>query len=185
MTTLLRAAVEKARDQFLFYEEQHRAKHTEDADRKADVNKELALEMQTALDDAPFDVLALEKVQDYRFGSLVKGKHYAFARGLTISPAHLPAALDAMQQDGFELVCAFGEATSDKMGFLFRRVDPAFNGLEFAHGIGVYAENERLRKRVDELLGANNAEVERRRESERKLKAFQEGTPLEEIRGGN
>lgn len=181
MTTMLRSAVEKARDQFLFYEQSHRAKGTPDADAKAEVNKALAAEMQTAPDDAPFDVLALEKVQDYRFASLVKGKHFAFARGLTISPAHLPAALDAMKNDGFELVCAFGEATSDKMGFLFRRVDPEFNGLEFAHGVGVYAENERLRKRVDELLGANNAEVERRRESERKLRAFQEGTPLDQI----
>lgn len=189
----LRAAVEKARDQFAFYEQSHRAKVTsgppmtpqaqEDTLKKADVNKALAAEMQAALDDEPFDVLALEKVQDYRFGSLIKGKRYAFARGLTINPTHLPAALDAMAQDGFELVCAFGEATSDKMGFLFKMIDPEFNGLEFAHGIGVYAENERLRKRVDELLGANNTEVERRREAERKWKLYEQGVPLEEIRG--
>ena len=190
----LRAAVERARDQFRFYAEQHRGKYapgmppmTEqaraDTETKAITNDALAQEMQEALDHEPFDVLELEKVQDYRFGSLVKGKRYAFARGLTINPTHLPAALDAMAQDGFRLVCAFGDATSEKMGFIFERTDPEFNGLEFAHGIGVYAENERLRKRVDELLGANNAEVERRRESERKLKAFQEGTPLDQIRG--
>ncbi|QHB80509.1 hypothetical protein P6F35_gp76 [Sphingomonas phage vB_StuS_MMDA13] len=192
MSSALRAAVEKARDQFAFYETSHREKVTkgppmtpqarDDTLRKAEVNQQLALEMQAALDNEPFDVLALEKVQDYRFASLVKGKRYAFARGLTINPTHLPAALDAMAQDGFELVCAFGEAQSDKMGFLFKRTDPEFNGLEFAHGVGVYAENERLRKRVDELLGANNTEVERRREAERKWKQYENGVPLSEIK---
>lgn len=71
------------------------------------------------------DILQLETIQDYRFASLVKGKHYAFARGLTIAPTHLPAALDAMKADGFELLCAFGETTCDKIGFLFRIVPTA------------------------------------------------------------
>ena len=111
---------------------------------KALANEELANDMQAALDDEPFDVLALEKVQDYRFGSLIKGQHYAFARGLTINPTHLPAALDAMKKDGFELVAMFGEATSDKMGFMFRMTGPD--------------------PRVQALLEANNKLVEENRE---------------------
>lgn len=156
----LRAAVERARDQFIFYAKQHRAKYgpgmppmlpADEAKtrEKALVNEELAAEMQAALDDAPFDVLALEKVQDYRFASLIKGQHYSFARGLTISPTHLPAALDAMKKDGFELVCAFGEATSDKMGFLFRMTGPD--------------------PRVQDLLEANNVLLEENRKVKREL----------------
>jgi hypothetical protein len=144
----LRAAVEKARDKFLFYRDQHMAKGTPDADAKAVVNQNLADEMQEALDDTPHDILALERVQDYRFGSLMKGEHYSFARGLTINPTHLPAALDAMQRDGFELVSIFGEATSDKMGFIFRMIGP--------------------NKRVDELLAANTKLVLEKRELKEK-----------------
>lgn len=138
----LRAALERARDQFRFYAEQHRGKYAPgmppmtpqaqaDTEAKAITNEALAQEMQDALDDEPFDVLALEKVQDYRFGSLVKGQHYAFARGLTINPTHLPAALDAMKQDGFEFVCMFGDPMSDKMGLIFRMTgtDPRVQGL--------------------------------------------------------
>lgn len=45
-----RATLAKARAQFLFYEQQHRAKGTEDADRKAEVNRALAAEIQNVLD---------------------------------------------------------------------------------------------------------------------------------------
>ena len=79
----LRAAVEKAKGQFLFYAKQHRDKYApgqppmppgmEAATReKAIVNEELAAEMQAALDAEPFAVLELEKVADYRFASMVK-----------------------------------------------------------------------------------------------------------------
>jgi hypothetical protein len=168
----LRAAIERARDQFLFYEQSHRTKLTkgppltpeqrDDTLKKAEVNKELAIEMQAALDDEPFDVLALEKVQDYRFGSLVKGQHYSFARGLTINPTHLPAALDAMLNDGFELVCMFGDPQSDKMGLIFRHTGPD--------------------PRVQGLLEANNREVERRRSAERLMREFVERVDRGEVR---
>ena len=158
----LRAAVERAREQFLFYAKCHRDKYgpgmpamlpgeEAKAREKALANEELAAEMQDALDAAPFDVLALEKVADYRFGSLVKGQHYAFARGLTINPSHLPAALDAMKKDGFELVCIFGEAVSDKMGLIFRMTGPD--------------------PRVQGLLEANNTLVEENRELKRRIAA--------------
>lgn len=85
------------------------------------------------------DILKLERVQDYRFGSMVKGEHYAFARGLTINPTHLPAALDAMENDGWSLMAVFGEATSANVGFVFRRTGTP--------------------RRVQELLEANTALV--------------------------
>ena len=44
------AMLTKARDQFLSYEAQHRAKGTPEADRKADVNLGLAVEIQCVLD---------------------------------------------------------------------------------------------------------------------------------------
>lgn len=59
---------------------------------------------------------------DYRFGQLIKGKHYAYARGLMINPIHLPVALDAMLEDGWELMGVFGETTSEKVGFIFKKV---------------------------------------------------------------
>lgn len=160
----LRAAVEKAKTQFLFYAKQHRGKYAPGmppmlpADEaktreKALVNEELAAEMQAALDAEPFDVLALEKVQDYRFATLTKGKHYSFARGLTISPTHLPAALDAMLRDGFKLVCMFGEAVSDKMGLIFEHVgpDPRVQGLLEAN-TALVLKNRELKAAMQEFV---------------------------------
>lgn len=160
----LRAAVEKAKAQFLFYAQQHRAKYgpgmppmlpADEAKtrEKALVNEELAAEMQQALDAEPFDVLALEKVQDYRFGTLTKGTHYSFARGLTINPTHLPAALDAMLNDGFELVCMFGDPQSDKMGLIFRHIgpDPRVQGLLEAN-TALVLKNRELKSGMQEFV---------------------------------
>lgn len=61
------------------------------------------------------------QLADYRFGSLIKGENYAYARGLTINPSHLPDALDAMYKDGWELMSIFGETDSAKIGFIFKR----------------------------------------------------------------
>ncbi len=63
------------------------------------------------------------KMADYRFGELIKGENYAYARGLMVSPVHLPGALDAMLADGWELMSIFGETNSEKIGFIFKRVD--------------------------------------------------------------
>lgn len=62
------------------------------------------------------------QLADYRFGSLIKGENYAYARGLTINPNHLPEALDAMHKDGWELMAIFGETDSAKIGFIFKRI---------------------------------------------------------------
>lgn len=68
------------------------------------------------------DLASPPPLQDHRFGELIKGKYYAYARGLTINPTHLPTALDAMMDDGWELMSIFGETHSSKIGFIFRRV---------------------------------------------------------------
>lgn len=62
------------------------------------------------------------KLADYRFGELIKGENYAYARGLMVSPVHLPGALDAMLADGWELMSIFGETNSEKIGFIFKKV---------------------------------------------------------------
>lgn len=62
------------------------------------------------------------ELQDHRFGELIKGRLYAYARGLTINPIHLPTALDAMENDGWALMAIFGETSSEKVGFVFKRV---------------------------------------------------------------
>jgi hypothetical protein len=71
------------------------------------------------------DIASPPPLQDHRFGEMIKGKHYAYARGLTINPIHLPVALDAMMEDGWELMAVFGDTKSDRVGFVFKRVRPA------------------------------------------------------------
>jgi hypothetical protein len=60
-------------------------------------------------------------IPSHRFQDFYKSEHFAFARGLAVSPIHLPLALEAMQEAGWELVAAFG-CDADKIGFLFRRI---------------------------------------------------------------
>ncbi len=68
------------------------------------------------------DLAAPPQLQDHRFGEMIKGKHYAFAKGLTINPTHLPTALDAMMEDGWELMAIFGQTDAAKIGFIFKRI---------------------------------------------------------------
>ncbi len=68
------------------------------------------------------DLSSPPPLQDHRFGSLHKGEKYAYARGLTINPIHLPTALDAMHDDGWELMAIFGKTESDKVGFIFKKI---------------------------------------------------------------
>lgn len=76
------------------------------------------------------DLATPPSLPDYRFGSLIKGDNYAYARGLTINPSHLPQALDAMYEDGWELMSIFGETDSSKIGFIFKRIDSiTFDGI--------------------------------------------------------
>lgn len=67
------------------------------------------------------DLACPPELQDHRFGELIKGEFYAYARGLTINPRHLPRALDAMQRDGWELMAIFGQTDASKIGFIFKK----------------------------------------------------------------
>jgi hypothetical protein len=71
--------------------------------------------------DPPEQLAEMQTVPDYRFGRLVKGEVYAYARGLTINPSHLPGALDAMLTDGWRLLSVFGQTDSENVGFIFER----------------------------------------------------------------
>lgn len=58
----------------------------------------------------------------HRFIDWHAGEHYAFARGLSVSPQHLPLALDQMEELGWSLAAVFGETSAEHIGFLFRRL---------------------------------------------------------------
>ena len=46
---------------------------------------------------------------------------FAYARGLTVSPTHLPQTISAMLDAGWELDHIFGEASAANIGFIFRK----------------------------------------------------------------
>lgn len=70
----------------------------------------------------------------HRFAMFDKGKGWAYGRGLEINPAHIPAMLDRMEEDGYTLVAALG-AQADKVGMIFQR-GPRYSALELVHGFG-------------------------------------------------
>ncbi len=84
---------------------------------------------------------------DYRFGRLVKGEKYAYARGLVINPTHLPKALDAMEADGWSLVAIFGETDAENIGFIFRKRTARF-GLDKGNDFEVL-DFEHLERIID------------------------------------
>lgn len=73
------------------------------------------------VDTAPDDLAHGPEVPPHRFSVFHKGKRYAYARGLEINPAHLPVALDAMADDGWNLIAIFGQTDSKHVGFIFER----------------------------------------------------------------
>lgn len=99
----------------------------------------------------------------HRFAMFDKGKGWAYGRGLEISPSHIPAMLDRMEEDGYTLVAALG-AQADKVGMIFQR-GPRYSGLELAHGFG----------------GPGREELERRREGPQYAR-FMGGEALDDIR---
>jgi len=69
------------------------------------------------------DLAESPPINDHRFGHLEKFGDYAYARGLTVSPAHLPRALHEMEhQFSWRLVAIFGQTDSQSIGFIFKRV---------------------------------------------------------------
>lgn len=73
------------------------------------------------VDSAPDDLAHGPEVPPHRFSTFHKGKRYAYARGLEINPVHLPTALDAMAEDGWNLLAIFGQTDSKHVGFIFER----------------------------------------------------------------
>src|SRR3546814_10281269 len=93
------------------------------------------------VDEAPDDLAHGPSVGPHRFTVFNKGERYAYARGLEVSPQHLPRSLDAMLEDGWKLVSLFGQTDAKHVGFVFEWVGP--------------------NKRVQELLEANNKQIGR------------------------
>lgn len=79
---------------------------------------------RVVIDTAPSDLSHAPEVPPHRFSVFHKGEQYAYARGLEISPMHLPTALDAMAKDGWHLVAIFGQTDSQHIGFIFERGIP-------------------------------------------------------------
>lgn len=121
------AMLEACESQFRHYAELHRSKGTDDGRRKAATNLQFADQCAAVIKrhNGSRDLAKIEQVPDYRFGTFMKGEHYAFARGLTINPSHLPGALDAMERDGWHLISIFGQTDSSSIGFIFRRNENA------------------------------------------------------------
>lgn len=67
-----------------------------------------------------------DEVPGHRFAHFHKGKRYAYAKGLKVSPIHLPAALDAMAESGWHLLAIFGETDSKNVGFIFQYRDDLY-----------------------------------------------------------
>lgn len=112
------------------------------------------------LDTAPGDLAHAPEVPHHRFSVFHEAGNYAYARGLEVNPTHLPVALEAMRMSGWHLVSLFGETDSKHVGFIFKRERPSRHELELAD-------------RVDELLHANTALVERNRELSQRIADMQ------------
>lgn len=107
------------------------------------------------------DVTDVPEMPPHRFTIFTKARGWAYGRGLEINPAHIPDMLDRMEKDGWHLHAVFGGTVADKVGMLFKRVDPPadFNkawewlgswcgkGLWVAGGLQPH-RLEQLRKRI-------------------------------------
>lgn len=76
------------------------------------------------VDSEPEDLAHAPEVPHHRFSVFNKGEHYAYARGLEVSPQHLPTALDAMEESGWSLLAIFGQTDAQHIGFIFKRTYP-------------------------------------------------------------
>lgn len=133
------------------------------------IDREGFLKDQPTLDTDPDDLAHTPEVPAHRFSVFNKGERYAYAKGLEVSPAHLPAALDAMAESGWHLLAIFGETDSKHIGFIFERRGPS--AFEIAHGLGGRFISDRETR---EIADAANA----------KLQDYKSGKPLDEIDTG-
>lgn len=122
---------------------------------------------------ASASIAELDHIQDYRFGSMVKNDRYAFARGLTINPQHLPEALKAMEEDDWYLLAIFGQTDAKSIGFIFRRQPSArsfANEQTLSHALTLaLAERDKAITRSDELHHINSKLIEQRRDAQNAL----------------
>lgn len=183
-TNLIKDTLLEAETQFRYYAECHRAKDTADASAKATVNLEYAERCHAALAhmESNLDLTTVETVADYRFKTMTKSDGYAFARGLTIAPTHLPAALDAMREDGYNLLAIFGNPTAADIGFIFTRTAASTIEGDGESIFELHNERNKLAKRVDGLLEANNELVEKNRALKAAMRTFVTRVDAGEIR---
>jgi hypothetical protein len=132
---------------------------------REETNSAPVAEKPPVVDTAPDDLAHAPEVPHHRFSVFHAGESYAYARGLEVSPMHLPTALDAMEKSGWGLVAIFGATDSKHIGFVFERVGQ-YSAFEIAHGYG----------------GGFDTATRRTRETDNeKLRQFTEGAPLGEI----
>lgn len=100
------------------------------------------------VDSAPEDLAHAPEVPHHRFSAFHVTGSYAYARGLEVSPMHLPTALDAMAKSGWHLVAIFGQTDQQHIGFIFKR--QTFSAFEMAHGYGGdWVDPEVLKQAMD------------------------------------
>lgn len=119
-------------------------------------------DVSPVVDSEPDDLAHAPEVPPHRFSQFIKAERYAYARGLEVSPSHLPTALDAMAKDGWHLLAIFGQTDKQNVGFIFQRGVPS--GFEMAHGLG----------------GVWNS-IESRLDEPEAMSRYRKGHPLDDI----
>lgn len=121
-----------------------------------------AINGQPTVDTKPDDLAHAPEVPPHRFSQFIKGKRYAYARGLEVNPTHLPIALDEMAKDGWNLLAIFGQTDSASVGFIFERYSPPLYRVEMGKPIfdGFAAQTKPQSDKMD---------------------AYQQGIPLADI----
>lgn len=139
----------------------HAAGVTEEAPLTAHIDFETRSSVPLKAESDTIDVTDVPEMPPHRFTIFTKARGWAYGRGLEINPAHIPDMLDRMEKDGWHLHAVFGGTVADKVGMLFKRVDPPadFNkawewlgswcgkGLWVAGGLQPH-RLEQLRKRI-------------------------------------
>jgi hypothetical protein len=119
-----------------------------------------------------------DEVPGHRFAHFHKGKRYAYAKGLEVSPIHLPAALDAMAESGWDLLAIFGETDSKNVGFIFEYRHVTLNNLKY-HIVSSdpnFDSDDYTRRFYSGPMGETFVSADPR------MDACESGRPLDEIR---
>lgn len=140
-------------------------------------------ERPPVVDTEPHDLAHAPEVPPHRFSQFHKAGRYAYARGLEINPTHLPIALDAMAEDGWNLLSIFGATDSKHVGFIFER-RPEMHVVHLSPPTLEAEDRERLlRFARRQPLGEVYRPSDGGRESAQS-RQFLDGAPLDEIAAG-